>query len=256
MEKNFLIIQLFIFFYFNIIKIGTSPANSSNITTEKKKYISYFLNSTIETLDDNNFDKEVVKGIFHNYIILFTVKKCDICNNIITNLENVQKKYINNTESNLKFAKVDILLSGWTSMRFELERLPNIIYVSNRSYAIYPNSNFTEKDIISFIEDKNKNYKKFPKKMGYFDVFMKIFHVISELIHEKFPFWNERYSWILVVAFILFFCIVEYFIIKFCCRRTKKENKYEQKHQHLHHNRYDKKINKNSESSKNKSKLD
>lgn len=261
-KKYFLIFQFLILFYFNLRKIESSPTNSSNETITKKKYISYFLNSTIETLDDDNFDKEVRKGIFHDFIILFTVKKCEICNNLITTLENVQKKYINNTDSNLKFAKVDILMSGWTSMRFELERLPNIIYVSNRSYAIFPNNNFTEKDIISFIEDNNKIFKKFPKKMGYFDVFMKIFHVISELIHEKFPFWNEGYSWILVVIFILFFCIVEYFIIKFCCRRTKKENKYQQKNSHhmnhMHNNKYDKKLNKNSENSrmKNKSKFD
>ena len=82
---------LIILFFLNILLISTNHTNSSNQTIEKKKYISYFLNSTIKTLDDNNFDKEVMKGIFHNYIILFTVKKCEICNKIITRLENVQK---------------------------------------------------------------------------------------------------------------------------------------------------------------------
>lgn len=247
---------LIIFIFLNIQLISPNHTNSSNQTIERKKYISYFLNSTIKTLDDKNFDKEVMKGILHNYIILFTVKKCEICNKIITSLENVQQKYINNTDSNLKFAKVDILMSGWTSMRFELDRLPNIIYVTNRSYAIYPYYNITEKDIISFIEDKNKIFKKFPKKMGYFDVFMKIFHIISSLLHEKFPFWNENYSWILVVIFILFFCFVEYLIIKFCCRRSKakRENKYQQlhqhQHQHIHQNKNEKKINKSSEKNK------
>ena len=206
-------------------------------------------------MDDNNFDKEVIKGILHNYIILFTVKKCEICNKIITSLENVQKKYINNSESNLKFAKVDILMSGWTSMRFELERLPNIIYITNRSYAICPYYNLTENNIISFIEDKNKTFKKFPKKMGYFDVFMKIFHIISSLLNEKFPFWNENYSWALVVLFILLFCFIEYLIFKFCCRRTKRENKYQQlhQHQHMHQNKNEKKIHK---STNHKSKMD
>ena len=145
-------------------------------------------------------------------------------------------------------------------MRFELNRLPNIIYVSNRSYAIYPNISWTEENIISFIEDKNKNFLKFPKKVGYFDVFLKIFQVISVLLHEKFPFWNENYSWILVVIFILFFCFVEYLIIKYCCRRTKKENNYQNKHQHqhqhMHQNKKDKKMNKNSENKYYKSKID
>ena len=263
MKQNiFIFINCLILFILNIKIIKSNNTTSLNDTKEKKKYISYFLNSTIKTLDDENFDKEVLKGILHNYIILFTIKKCEICNDIITKLENVQKKYINDTNADLKFAKVDILISGWTSMRFELNRLPNIIYVSNRSYAIYPNISWTEENIISFIEDKNKNFLKFPKKVGYFDVFLKIFQVISVLLHEKFPFWNENYSWILVVIFILFFCFVEYLIIKYCCRRTKKENNYQNKHQHqhqhMHPNKKDKKMNKNSENNNKyyKSKID
>jgi hypothetical protein len=262
MEFKLLLIQISIFISFNIKSINNIERNSIvKEGEERKKYISFFLNSTVETLDDENFDKKVQKGIFHNYIILFTVKKCDICNKIITTLENVQKKYLNDNETNLKFGKIDILMSGWTSMRFELERLPNIIYISNRTYAIYPYDNLTEENIIEFIENKNKIFKKFPRKMGYFDVFMKIFHIISGLLHEKFPFWNEGYSWVLVIAFVLFFCFVEYLIIKFCCRRTKKENKdqnqHQHQHQHSHQHKKEKNISKNLENTKkNKSKMD
>ena len=254
---------LIIFISFNIIFVNCNSLNTSNETIIKRQYISYFLNSTIKTLDDNNFDKEVLKGIFHNFIILFTVKKCDICNNIISTLENVQKKYFNNNDNNLKFAKVDILNSGWTSMRFELEKIPNIIYISNRSYAIYRSYNWTEKDIISFIEDKNKTFKIFPKRMGYFDVFMKIFHAISHLLHDKYSFWNEGYSWAIIVLFLLILCFVEYLIIKFCCKRTKKENKYPHKNkqyqQHIYQNRNNKNVSKNTDYNKiknNKHKID
>ena len=243
LKKYFLSIQLlFISLIFPIISI-----EPSNQTIERKRYISYFLNSTVETLDDKNFDQVVLKGLLHDFIILFTVRKCDMCNYLITTLENVQKKYSNNS-TNLKFGKVDIFMSGWTTMRFELEKIPNLIFVSNRSYAIYPYDNITEKDIINFIEDKNKEYKAFPKKMGYFDVFMKIFHIISGLIHERFPFWNESYSWLLVALFILFFCFIEYLIIKFCCTRKKKENQNKYGHsqyQHIHQHKTDKKFSKN-----------
>ena len=260
MKKTYFFIHTLIIII-SFIFVNCASLNSSNETINKKQYISYFLNSTIKTLDDNNFDKEVLKGIFHNFIILFTVKKCDICNNIISTLENVQKKYINNNDTNLKFAKVDLFMSGWTSMRFDLEKLPNIIYVSNRSYAIYHSYNWTEKDIISFIKDKNKTFKIFPKKMGYFDVFMKIFHAISHLLHDKFPFWNEGYSWTIVVLFFLILIFVEFLIIKFCCKRTKKENKYQHMHQqyqqnyqqhqqHIHQNKNNKNISKNSEYNK------
>ena len=229
-----------------ILLINNIKSNSSfsNGTIAKKKYISFFLNSTIETLNDDNFEKKVLKGILNNFIVLFTVKKCDICNSLITIFENVQRIYSNNTK--LKFAKVDIFMSGWTTMRFEFEKIPNLIYISNRSYAIYPHDNITEDNIINFIEDENKDFKKFPKIMGYFDVFMKLFHIISGLIHEKFPFWNESYSWILVFLFIIFFCFVEFLIIKFCCVRKKKDkekdkqNKYKQS-QHIHEHKNDKK---------------
>jgi len=243
LKKNFVLLKILLFFLslfsfaFCVEKNDfIKPANNSNTTKEKIKYYSFFLNSTVETLDDKNFDEKVSKGIFHNYLILFTVKKCDICNNLITTFENVQKKYENNTKTNLKFGKVDILMSGWTSMRFELDRLPNIIYVSKRRYSVFPaNKNFTEEEIINFFEDEDKNYKIFPRQMGYFDVFMKVFHIISSLLHEKYPFWNENYSWGMVGLFILIFCIVEYFIIKYCCRRYKRGDKNKIEHHHAHH---------------------
>ena len=249
-------LKIFFSFILLILLINIIKCNSSfsNETVPKKKYISFFLNSTIETLNDDNFEKKVLKGILNNFIILFTVKKCDICNDLITIFENVQRKYLNNTK--LKFAKVDIFMSGWTTMRFEFEKIPNLIYISNRSYAVYPHDNISEENIISFIEDENKEFKKFPKIMGYFDVFMKIFHIISGLIHEKFPFWNESHSWILVVLFIIFFCFVEFLIIKFCCVRKKKDKEKERqnKYKHIHEHKNDKKL--RNESKINKFKRD
>ena len=99
--------------------------------------------------------------------------------------------------------------------------------------------------IIDFIEDKNKIMIKMPNKVGYFYLFTKTFKIISYLLSEKYSFWDENYYWILIIVFILFFCFVEYLIVKFCCVKRKKNiknNNNEHQHQHLHQNQ----INKNN----------
>ena len=94
----------------------------AKIEKSKEKYISYFLNSTIETLNDDNFDKVVHGGMTNDFLILFTVKKCQICNQIIKILENAAEIYSNQI-TNLTFNKVDVIESGWTSLRFNLENM-------------------------------------------------------------------------------------------------------------------------------------
>lgn len=204
------------------------PKENTNKTKTTEKYISYFLNSTIPSVTDDNFDKIIRGGYPTDCIVLFTVKRCTICNDIIKTIEEVSSYY---SEEHLKFYKLDIVTSGWTSMRFELERLPNIIYVSKGNYSIYPLSNLTVNDVKEFIEDKNKILMKLPKKVGYWHLIKKIFKIFSYILSQKFPFWNEDNYWILIIVFITFFCFVEYLIIKFCCPTRKNKNK---KYEHIH----------------------
>ena len=204
---------------------------------ENEKYVSYFNNSSIETINDYNFDRVMNAGITNDYLILFTVRQCKVCNNILKILEEVSKYY---TNSNVTFYKIDVIESGWTSLRFELERLPNLIFVSKGKYAIYPKDNLTALDVKYFIEDKNKLMMLLPKKVGYIYLIVKTFRLISYMIAQKFSFWDESYYWVLIIAFILFFGIVEYSIIKFCCRRSNKNKKNGHEHHHNHQNQMNK----------------
>ena len=197
----------------------------------KEKFISYFLNSTIETLNDDSFDLVIKGGMTNDYLILFTVKKCEICNQLIKLLEDIEEIY-SNENTNLTFKKLDVIESGWTSLRFNLERLPNLIYVSRGKYAIYPKENFTDLKVKNFIEEKNKNWIRFPKKVGYLYLIMKTFRLLSYMISQKYSFWDENYYWVLIIGFILVFVFVEYLIIKFCCRRNKKNKAFNQEHHH------------------------
>ena len=212
----------------------------AKIEKSKEKYISYFLNSTIETLNDDNFDKVVHGGMTNDFLILFTVKKCQICNQIIKILENAAEIYSNQI-TNLTFNKVDVIESGWTSLRFNLERLPNMIYVSKGKYAIFPNENFTELNVKNFIEDKNKQWMRLPRKVGYLYLIMKTFRLFSYMLSQKFSFWDESYYWILIIVFIIVFVFIEYLIIKFCCRRSNKNKNLNHQHHHHEHQRQENK---------------
>jgi hypothetical protein len=211
---------------------------------KKEEYISYFINSTIRTINDDNFDKIFSTSLTNDYLILFTVKKCNICNKIIKTMEEIAEIY-SNKNSNITFYKIDVIESGWTSLRFNLEKIPNLIYASKGKFSIFPLERLNKSSIIDFIEDKNKIMIKMPNKVGYFYLFTKTFKIISYLLSEKYSFWDENYYWILIIAFILFFCFVEYLIVKFCCVKRKKKiknNNNEHQHQHLHQNQ----INKNN----------
>jgi len=229
---------LFLLEFIIIIKINCIEPLDKKV--KKEKFISYFLNSTIETINDENFDLIIKGGKTNDFLILFTVKKCQICNQIIKLLEETSEIY-SNENSNLTFKKLDIIESGWTSLRFNLERLPNLIYVSQGKYAIYPNENFTDLDVRNFIEDKNKNWMRLPKKVGYLYLIMKTFRLLSYMISQKYSFWDENYYWALIVGFILVFVFVEYIIIKYCCRRSNKNKKSNHVHSHNHQGQENKK---------------
>lgn len=250
-KKNYLIISLFLITILTII--SSSNCQSKNLTKKEvnpKNYTSFFVNSTIKTADDNNFDKLVARGRLGDVLILFTIKRCPSCNNIIKSVENVENYYKKNSDTDLKFLKVDCFMSGWTAMRFNLERLPNILFITNGSYSVYPKEeNITEEGIFEFIKKKEKVFFPFPRRMGYLDLFMKLFHIISDLLKEKFSFWNEGYSWGIVCVIIVLFCIIEYLIFKLCCQRKHKDkgdknkNVNQHLHQHTHINKEEKEKN-------------
>ena len=204
-----------------IIKyICKEPIQQKN---EKNK-TSYFDNSFIETISDKNFDRVMNAGITNDYLILFTIKKCQVCDQVIKILEDSAKLYLN-TDSNVTFYKIDVSESGWTTLRFGFDKLPNIIYVSRGKYSIYPLDNITVEEIVNFIDNKNKDMVKLPKKVGYLHLILKTFELMSYMLSQKFSFWDESYYWILIVGFILAIILFEFIFIKFCCPRLKKDRK-------------------------------
>ena len=226
-----IIIRLFFIFTSIFFLISCFDKNNSNPKNQNTNinvnYTSYFINSTIISLNYKNFDRYIYDS-FKSYLILFTFKRCPVCNNLIRVLENVENYYISKNIKNLKFAKVDCYASSWITMRFDLFTLPAFAYISNGKYSSFvPNSSITEKELINYIENKEKDYKIIPEEVGYFGVFMKIFSKTTDKIRKTIPFWNEVCSWIAIFALLGCFIYFEYTLYKKACCQNNNDGKDE-----------------------------
>ena len=226
------IISIYYLLYLIII-FSKSSCNINNTLGKnyfiKENYTSYFVNSTIRTLSQRNFDIVINHNKSLNYLVLFTFRRCPNCNKVITITENVEKYYSSKNKL-LKFAKVDCYSNGWTAMRFDIFNVPIFIYIIDGLFASFKPSNYTEEELISFIESNDKEFKNYPPKIGYFGVFMKIFHFVNGRIKNNIPFWNEIFGWIVIIILLGSFLYFEYSIYRVACKKeyhpnTKDDNK-------------------------------
>ena len=189
----------------------------------KENYTSYFVNSTIRTLSERNFDIVINHNKSIDYLVLFTFRRCPHCNKVITITENVEKYYSSKNRL-LKFAKVDCYSNGWTAMRFDIFRVPIFIYVTDGLFSSFKPNNYTEEELIGFIESNDKEFQDYPPKIGYFGVFMKIFHFVNGRIKNNIPFWNEIFGWIVIFILLGSFLYFEYSIYKVACKKDYHQN--------------------------------
>ena len=189
-------------------------------------YTSYFINSTIRTLSDKNFDTIISlnNNKSYDYVILFTLRRCPNCNHVMKITENVEK-YFSEKNPKIKFYKVDCFLSQWTAMRFNAFKIPVYVYIKQGFYASFSQNNYTEDDLINFIEDENKEFLIYPGKIGYIDVCRKIVHNITLQIQKKIVFWNDFCTLIIIIGTFLGFLYFEIKIYKAGCCGNKNKNK-------------------------------
>ena len=119
-----------IFLLLNLITI------SQCIYIEEGYNTSYFDKSSIETIDDSNFDQVINAGFTNDYIILFTIKICPSCDQILKILERAAE-YFSKRNSKIIFYKIDLQESIEVDLRFHFEEVPVVIYVSKGKYAEY-----------------------------------------------------------------------------------------------------------------------
>ena len=152
------------------------------------------------------------------------------------------EKYYSTKNTNLKFYKVDSFSSHMTAMRFDIYKIPSFIYISKGNFAYFIPEEKTENELINFIENKNKEFLKYPGKIGYFGVCKKVVHNITLKIKDKIDFWNDYLTWIFLVGIFLAFLYFEFKIYKIgCCDNKNKEgheNNKNNKRRQLNKNNY------------------
>ena len=224
-SKSFIlkiIISYIIFLKISCIYNNYTQKNHTNITKKNStiylNYTSYFINSTIRTLSSRNFDQIISlnNNTSIDFLILFTLRRCPNCNQIIKITENIEKKYSEKNKP-LKFYKLDSYLNHWIAMRFDIHKVPIYIYISKGNYASFIPEKMTEDELINFIENKNKEYMKYPEKIGYFDVAKKVVHNITLNIQKKIIFWNDFFTWLGLIGTFLGFLYFEFKIYKAGC---------------------------------------
>ena len=209
-----------IFFILNLIVI------SKYICREKEENnISYFDKSSIETINDYNFDEVINTGIKNEYIILFTIKICEGCDQVLKILEKAAEFYLKK-ESNITFYKIDLSESIEVDLRFNFDEIPVIIYISKGQYARYPFKYVSIGHIKNFIEDKIKVMIDLPTELGFFDYFVKTFELIINIIMLKCSSLKKDCFLVLIVIYISFFIIFSIFtFIKFCFLKSTRNKK-------------------------------
>lgn len=240
--KKFLIILLF-------LKLVYSQENlTKKNPTIYLNYTSYFINSTIRTLSDKNFDTIITLNTnnLYDFLILFTLRRCPNCNRAIKITENVEK-YYKGKNAKIKFYKVDCYLNQWTAMRFNAFKIPVYIHIKQGFYASFnPSENYTEDDLINFIEDENKEFSEYPGKIGYIDVIKKIVHNITLKIRKKIIFWNDLFTLIVILGTFFGFLYFEIKIYKAgCCRNKNNNAQYVPHNKNIMKNKNKEKSNKN-----------
>ena len=211
-----------IFLLLNLITI------SQCIYIEEGYNTSYFDKSSIETIDDSNFDQVINAGFTNDYIILFTIKICPSCDQILKILERAAE-YFSKRNSNIIFYKIDLQESIEVDLRFHFEEVPVVIYVSKGKYAEYQSKYLSANFIKNFIEDKNKVMIDLPKELGFFNYFMEVYKLVVDYIMLRCPFLKKNYYYYWVIVFIFFAWLIitsAYVFIKCCCRSSYKNKKY------------------------------
>jgi len=211
------------------LKSAYNHDNHENITKKNSSiylnFTSYFINSTIRTLSEKNFDSIISlnNNSSLDSLILFTIKRCPNCNKVIKTTENTEK-YYSKKNSNIKFYKVDCFKSQWISMRFNAFKIPIYIYITKGFYTVFKPENYTEEELINFIENENKEFLEFPGQISYFGVCQKVIHNFTLLIQKNIFFWNHYFTWAIIIFAFLAFLYFEYKIYKVgCCGNNNKE---------------------------------
>ena len=200
--------------------------------------LSYNLpNDQIYELNDFTFDYLISEGKKYRWLIFFYLSTCGHCEHA---KEEILKIYKNYSETNIRFAKMEIQKSWTASLRFNISGVPYIILVeNNKIYELqkYPN----DKNLIEFLNTSFNDVKDeivdFPKQMNLFNDIWGIFSQYVRGLREYISLaiyyytgieYEVQPSQIFVggIFFMIIFGLIEYWLLSLCFGNDdeKKDN--------------------------------
>jgi len=170
----------------------------------------------------------------HKLFLVFSLKKCPYCTKVLKTLkDNIATKF--EEEDKITFGNVDLdnQKNVWQGFRFNIINTPYIILIENNRLYHFQNQ-FEEKIVLKFIkEEKNlEEGEQIPCPLTFWDKFQEAMRELTEKIQqllENFGInikWNMKFSYALLVLFLLFLLLIENEIINICrnlCQKKKND---------------------------------
>ena len=227
------------------------------ITSNKKQSenkTSFIPNTQIYDVNDLTLDFLIKDGTKYRWLILFYLSTCEHCAEA---KEQILKIYQNYTNTNIRFAQIEIQNNILTNFRFNITGVPYIILVENKKIfelQHYPN----EKNLIKFLntsfDDVKDEIIDFPNQISlfyviwtyirqYIDVFAQY---LSLLLYYYTGFEYNFQVWqviFFVIMSLVLFCFLEYWLLGFCCSDDENENKNKVENKEITNNKKEEKEN-------------
>ena len=176
-------------------------------------------------VNDETFNWEITYDNV-KWLLFFTHSNCQKCIPVNELLNKTMKNYFN---KRVGFVYIDVIKCPWISNRFNITYIPKIILLEE-NHMHYFHSNYTEKNIINFIDKKKPISSALPKPKG--AKLKYIYNIYGGLLSHKINFsmqyyldklhiplrWNKYYTIFFLIIFLIILVIIFIFIIIFFCQ--------------------------------------
>ena len=224
---------ILIIFLIQIINIELKEDNKdSDLSKESKTEVQ----TELLELNDSNFDSTIQNGNNNRWLILFYLETCYHCYRakIVINRVLEFKEYEN--INNIKFAAVEVSRNSKCNVRFNVEKIPYIVLVENKT-MLELDSYVSEKKILDFIKTNFTNVtndlKPFPQN-NIIKHHIRMLYNSLEYAKDKFNSFlsskgvNFKFNLITLISAYIFICFVFWIILLYIfmkCFNGKKINK-------------------------------
>lgn len=195
----------------------------------------------VRNLTDINFDLEVKNGIKNPWYVMFYLETCQVCKITKSDLDSLINEF--EQENSLNAGVVECAKNIWTCLRFNITKVPTILYIDQNSMFEFTNNTPTKDSLYTFHKEEKlmENRLRIPHALGYVGLVGKIAgeavvmfnsYLNGVIISHGYDFnWTTIHSIFFFAILIIVLVVLEYYFITICCRnKNKNKSKYAKKH--------------------------